>query len=90
MGLADGSDPAFQIALTYQYLGRIFVLAHRPDLSLEPLREAVARFEQLPGDSARGNLSAALGDLANAYTALGKFDEALEANERALAICTVN
>ena len=85
-GLADGSDPAFQIATTYQYLGRIFETANRPDLSLEPLREAVARFEQLPGEAARGNLSAALGDLANEYTALGKFDQAMEVSDRGLAI----
>lgn len=85
-GLADGSDPAFQIAQSYSYLGLIFVNAHRPDLALEPAHEAVTRFEQLPGDSARGNLAAALGDLANAYRALGKFDEALGANERALNI----
>ena len=83
-GLADGSDPAFEIAITYRQLAMIFVNANRPDLVLEPAREAVVRFEQLPGDSARGNLAAALGDLANAYTALGKFDQALEANDRAL------
>jgi tetratricopeptide (TPR) repeat protein len=83
-GLADGSDPAFEIAQCYGCLGQIFVDANRPDLALGPVREAVERFEQLPGDSARANLAAALGDLSNAYRQLGKFDEALETNERAL------
>jgi tetratricopeptide (TPR) repeat protein len=83
-GLADGSDPAFQIAMCYRHLGLILVSAHRPGLALEPAREAVACFEQLSGDSARSNLSAALGDLANAYRQLGRFEEALDANERAL------
>jgi tetratricopeptide (TPR) repeat protein len=96
-GLADGSDPAFQIALAYRRLAMIFVNANRPDLALEPAHAAVARFEQLEKDfrslkdfgnleTVRGDLSAVLGDLANAYTDLGKFDQALEAAERALAI----
>ena len=83
-GLAGGEDPNFQIALAYRYLGQIFVNAHRPDLALEPARQAIARFEQMEGEAARSNLSAALGDLANAYSSLGQFDQALEANERAL------
>ncbi len=92
-GLAGGKDPAFQIALSYLYLGRIHLHARRPDLALKPLQEAVARFERLvdllglqdlTGLQAKGNLSAALGDLANAYCELGQFDAALEASERAL------
>ena len=82
-GQGDGVDPAFQIAVTYLYLGRIFLHANRPDLSLSPLREAVARFEKM---DERGNISAALGDLANALTALGQFEAALEAAERGLKI----
>ena len=85
-GLAGGADPAFQVALSYSYLGRIYVHAHRPDLALEPAHKAIAMFERLSGEAARGNLSAALGDLANAYSALGRFDAALQASERGLAI----
>lgn len=84
--LAGGEDPAHQIALSYGYLGRILYHAGRPDLGLEPARQAVERFERLPGEAARGNLSVALGDLANAYTSLGRFDPALDAAERGLAI----
>jgi len=85
-GLADDDDPTFQIALGYHYLGRIYVNARRPDLALEPAQKAIALFEDLPGDAARGNLAAALGDLANAYMSLGRFDAALEAAERGLDI----
>ena len=85
-GLAGGADPAFQIALSYSYLGQIFVNAHRPDLALAPTNEAIARFERLPGDGARTNLSSALGNLANAYCNLGQFDAALAAAERGQAI----
>jgi tetratricopeptide (TPR) repeat protein len=60
--------------------------AGRADLALEPLQQAIRRFEQLEGEDARGNLSAALGDLANAYMTLGRFDEALQAAEGGLAI----
>lgn len=84
-GLADGSEPAFQLALGYNYLGRIYDHAGRPDLALHPLQKALDLYEQL-GEAGRGNLSAALGDLANAYSALGRFDEALAAAERGLAI----
>ena len=61
----------FRLRLAYRYLGQIYVNAHRPDLALAPARKAIEMFERLPGDAARGNLSAALGDLANAYTATG-------------------
>ena len=85
-GLAGGADPAFQIALSYSYLGRIYAHARRSDLALEPAHKAVEMLERLPGEGARGNLSAALGDLGNAYMALGCFDAALQAAERGLAI----
>jgi len=84
--LADGEDPTFQIAVSYIYLGQIYVNANRPDLALEPLQKAIALFEQLSGDATRSNLSVVLGDLANAYRQLGQFDAALKAAERGLAI----
>ena len=84
-GLADKKDPTSQIALSYNYLGRIYDSAGRPDLALEPLQKAIAMYEEL-GEPQRGNLAAALGDMANAYSDLARFDEALEAAERALAM----
>jgi len=85
-GLAEGQGAASEIAVSYSYLGRIYVEAHRPDLALESLQQAIGTFERLPGEAARGNLAAALGDLANAYRQLGRFDAALQAAERGLAI----
>jgi len=85
-GLAGGEDPAFQVGLSYAYLGCIFYSAGRPDLALEPIQQAITGFEGF-GDHDRGNLAAALGDLANAYMILGRLDQALEAAEHGLAIC---
>ncbi len=93
----SGQALAFQIGLAYRQLALIFVNANRPDLALAPGREAVTRFEMMEKDlsgfqnptgleAIRGNLAAALGDLANALRKLGKFDAALEANERGLEI----
>ncbi len=80
-GLADGSDPAFQLAMSYLYLGRIYDHAGRSDLALEPLQRAIAGFERL-GEAQQGSLSAALGDLANAQRNLGQLDAALATAER--------
>jgi tetratricopeptide (TPR) repeat protein len=82
------SDPRFttvQIAMSQGHLGRLYSHAGRPDLALEPLQQAVAGFEQL-GEAQRGNLSAALGSLANAFSSLGRFGQALAAAERGVAI----
>lgn len=85
-GLAGGEDVAFQLGTSYRELGRIFVHARRSDLAIEPSLKAIKILENVPGEAAQGNLSAVLGDLANAYRALGRLDEALEAAERVLAI----
>ena len=82
-GLADGSDPAWQIANTQGGLGRILLHAGRPDLALGPLEAAIAARERLDDP---GNLSVTLGDLANALRTLGRLDEALRAAERGLAL----
>ena len=82
-GLGDGADPTFQLGLGHAYLGRIYDHAGRPDLAVDPLQQAVKLFTEL---EAQANLSAALGDLANAYRQLGQLDEALQTAERALAI----
>jgi hypothetical protein len=84
-GLADGADPASQIALSQAYLGRVHFLAGRPDRALGPLQQAIAGFERL-GEAQLGNLSATVGDLANALMGLGRLDQALAAAERGLKI----
>lgn len=83
--LEGDADPAIQIALAQGYLGRIYVEAELPGPALDPLQKAIADFEHL-GEDQRDNLSAALGDLSNAYRLLGRLAEALESAERALAI----
>jgi tetratricopeptide (TPR) repeat protein len=75
----------FQTAVCQLSLGRIYVHAGRPDLAVDPLREAATGFEQM-GQAGRRNLAAALGDLANAMRSLGRFDEALAAAERGMVI----
>ena len=85
-GLVGGGEAAFQIATSYLHLGRIYDHAGHSDLALDPIQKAIEMFERLPGEAARGNLSVALGDLANACSALGRFDAALQAAERGLAI----
>lgn len=82
---AGGEEVTFQVAVSKLYLGRIYNHAGRSDLAVQPLQQAIAGFEQL-GEPQRGNLAAALGDLANAYGRLGQFDAALQAAERSLQI----
>ena len=82
-GLADGIDPAFQLATSYLYLGRIYDHAGRSDLALEPLQRTIAGFERL---SEASNLATALSDLAYAQSNLGRLDAALVTAERSLAI----
>ena len=85
-GLPGGKDGAFQLSTSYGYLGQIFVVANRPDLAVEPSLQAIEILEKMSGEMAQGNLSATLGNLANAYRALGRLGEALVAAERGLAI----
>lgn len=85
-GLAGGEGAALQLGTSYETLGQIFVNANRPDLAVEPSLKAIEILEKLPGEVAQVNHAAALGDLANAYRALGRLGEALAAAERGLAI----
>jgi len=84
-GLADDKDPTVQIALSNNYLGRIYYNAGHPNQSLKPLQKSLELFEQL-GEDQRDNLSAALGSLSNAYRNLGNYQKALENAEKALNI----
>jgi tetratricopeptide (TPR) repeat protein len=84
-GLRDADELAFQLAVSRHYLGRIYDHAHRPDLALEPMRQAIAGFERL-GEAGRANLAAALGTLASASVDLGRLEAALQAAERGLTI----
>jgi len=83
-GLEDG-DPPFQLAIARNYRGRILLNAGRPDLALEPLGQSIAAWRAF-GDGQRANLSATLGELANALSALGRYDQALAVADEALAI----
>nr|VFJ60485.1 MAG: Tetratricopeptide repeat-containing protein [Candidatus Kentron sp. FM]VFJ62051.1 MAG: Tetratricopeptide repeat-containing protein [Candidatus Kentron sp. FM]VFK13374.1 MAG: Tetratricopeptide repeat-containing protein [Candidatus Kentron sp. FM] len=83
--LQQSDSSPFQIAITQLYLGRIYYHTGRSDLALAPLQAAITGYEQL-GEKQQGNLSASLGDLANAYMGLGRFDEALTASKWALAL----
>jgi tetratricopeptide (TPR) repeat protein len=84
-GLSDLEDIPFQTALSQMYLGRMYYSAGRPDLAQEPLQQAVVGFEQL-GATGRANLAGALGDQANAFRLLGRYEQALAVAERGLAI----
>jgi tetratricopeptide (TPR) repeat protein len=98
-------DPAFQLALTTQMLGRVLYSCGASAQSLPVLREAVGLWEQLveraggqawqtlleTGNHAKaaaelGNLSAAMGDLANALGSEGQHDEALRIAETCVVI----
>ena len=87
-------DPAFQLAMAQFVRGRILLHADRPDLALEPLGQAIANMRALADSQTnpvargviRGNLSAPLGDLANALNALGRTDAALAAADEGVAI----
>jgi tetratricopeptide (TPR) repeat protein len=84
-GLAGGNEPASQLALSYFYLGRIYRHAGHPASALQPLQKSIAGLERL-GEEQRGNLGAALGDLAIVYRRLGQYDAALKVAEQGLAI----
>lgn len=85
-GLAGGENVIFQLGTSHTYLGQIFGNARRPDLAVEPSLKAIEILEKVTGEAAKGNLSAALANLADAYRALGRHGEALVAAKRALAI----
>ena len=88
-------DPAFQLAITQGILARVYLTAGLSAQAIPILEEAAGQWEALAkkegdagksSDSERGNLSAALGDLANALGSAGQLDEAMEAAERATQI----
>ncbi|HEX5717297.1 MAG TPA: CHAT domain-containing protein, partial [Thermoanaerobaculia bacterium] len=98
-------DPAFQLALAIQWLGRVLDHAGASAQAIPILREAVGHWEALveksggrtweellaSPDHAKataqlGNLSATMGDLANALRNTGRHDEALAVAERCIEI----
>ncbi|NJL29357.1 MAG: tetratricopeptide repeat protein, partial [Thermoanaerobaculia bacterium] len=84
--LAGGVEAALELGTSYRNLGVVFLTANRPDLAVEKSLRAIAILQKELGESGQTNLAAALSDLANAFLALGKLDEALMAAEQALAI----
>ena len=88
-------DAAITLANACIMLGRIYVEVGWSQKAIPVLKDAAKQWEVLvgkaraagkSGDDERGNLSAALGDLANALRDAGALDEALDASERAIAI----
>jgi len=98
-------DPAFQLAMTIQRLGRVLYSAGASAQAIPILREAVGHWEAqvekaggrpwegllaspdyAKAATALGNLSAAMGDLANALRSAGQHAEALAVAEKCLEI----
>jgi len=86
-------DTAFELASSQLMLGRILHCSGLSDRAIPVLASAVAQWEALvtrkevdEATAERGNLSAALGDLANALQSTGRLDEALAFAKRALDI----
>jgi len=70
-------------------LGRVhYGIASRPADAIQPLQQAVELFAELEaaGETNTTNRAATLGDLANAFMALGRFDQALQAAEDGLTL----
>jgi tetratricopeptide (TPR) repeat protein len=87
-------DPAFQLALARQWLGKALDWTGQAERAIPILERAVREWERLGrekgsgerdwGSGIGGNLAACLGDLANALMSAGRLEEALAAAERAL------
>ena len=88
-------DPAFQLALAVGDLGKIYYSAGLAEQAIPILEDAIDQCEALvkkeedagrSSETERGNLSATLGDLANALRGAGRLDEAMEAAQRGIEI----
>lgn len=82
-------DARFQYALTLMTVARVqYNFARRPAEAVEPLEQAISLFAELEKDVKISTIdrAVALGDLANAFMFLGRFDEALNAAEVALQL----
>ncbi len=81
----DHGNRALHLAMVRCYRGRILLHTGHPDSGLEPLEQSIAAFRAVGADQ-RGNLSVALGSLANALTVLGRYDQAMAAADEGLTI----
>lgn len=82
-------DTRFERALTHRRLGRIRLeFEHHPSQAIASLQAATELFAKLEesGNIDTTNRAATLGDLANVFTDLGRFDEALAAAEQGMAL----
>jgi tetratricopeptide (TPR) repeat protein len=87
--LVQGWDARLELALCLVTLGRVHNgFARRPGDGIPPLEEAVRLFGELEteGRTDTANRAAALGDLANALSPLGRFAEALATAEEGLRL----
>ena len=84
-------DTRFERAVTNLVLGRIHsMFKHHPSQAIAPLHAAADLYAELEATGFHNgnttNRAATLGDLANVFMALGRFDEALAAAEQGLAL----
>lgn len=82
-------DTAGERALAFTTLGRVhYNFARRPTQAIQPLEQAIDLFSQVEaaGRLNSSNRSATMGDLANVFSDLGRFAEALHAAERSLVL----
>jgi tetratricopeptide (TPR) repeat protein len=94
LSAATEFDPAFQLALTQQFLGRVLHNNGLSERAIPVLEETVKQWELLvtrvdtnrDGDAERGNLSATLRVLASALRSAGRLDAALACAEQGLAM----
>ena len=82
-----GNEPGYARAVILGRLGLCLQMAHRPELAIARLREALAITRQLgPADSAHGLCGMLQAELGEALRTTGDYAEAGQAYEAALAI----
>lgn len=88
-------DAAIQLAAAQSMLGRVYYASGHAERAIPILEKAVKDWENFAqlaaareetAEAERGNLSAALGDLANALRQAGRLDQAMEVSERGIGI----
>jgi SagB-type dehydrogenase family enzyme len=82
-----GNEPGYARAVILGRLGRCFQMAHRPELAIPRLREALAIIDQLGlGEGVQGLRGMLHAELGGVLRTTGRYAEARQAYEGALAI----
>lgn len=82
-------DTRLDLALSLKAVGELnYNFARQPSEAVLPLQQAIAIFEELEAEGLCGTINRAgtLGDLANTFGALGRFNEALDAASQCLQL----